>query len=106
MLVTWSAHNASQVRNLDFELRMFALLPLLGNQAHVVSTIRHAIDKIKEVVSYPNPKQTPVVMADQHLFPLAKQKQWNWPKEYDSLVVVMGALYIEMAALRMADNFL
>ena len=73
--MTWSAHNASQARNLDSEMSMSFLLPLLRDQAHIVSTIRHAMEKVKEVVSNLNLKQTPVITADQPLFALAKQIQ-------------------------------
>ena len=47
-----------------------------------------------------------VITADQPLFALAKQIQWHWPDEYGNFVVMMGALHIEMAALRMAGRIL
>ena len=64
------------------------------------------MDKVKDIVSYLNPTQTPVITADQPLFALAKQIQWNWPNEYGNFVIVMGALHIEMAALRLLGSFL
>ena len=47
-----------------------------------------------------------VITADQPLFALAKQIQWHWPDEYGNFVVMMGALHIEMAALRMVGRIL
>ena len=34
------------------------------------------------------------------------QIQWHWPDEYGNLGVMMGALHIEMAALRMVGRIL
>ena len=64
------------------------------------------MDKVKETTSFLNPTQTPVITADQPLFALAKQIQWHWPDEYGNFVVMMGALHIEMAALRMVGHIL
>ena len=49
------------------------MLPLLQDEAH--SVVKHALQKISETVRFLNPGQSPVVAADQPLFPLAKQIQ-------------------------------
>ena len=56
--------------------------------------------KIRDTVAFLNPGQTPVIAADQPLFALAKQIQWQWP-EYgeDKFVIMFGGLNIEKAAL-------
>ena len=58
--------------------------------------------KTCETTAFLNPGQTPVVAADQPLYDLAKQIQWQWPEEYgeDKFVVMFGGLHIEMAALK------
>ena len=45
------------------------------------------MNKIKEATQYLNADQIPVVTADQPLFAMAKQIQWQWPEFYLSLLV-------------------
>ena len=105
--VTWSAHHASNQRA-EFVTSINALLPLLRDQAHSVATIKHAMDKIKETVSFLNPGQTPVITADQPLYALAKQIQWHWPDIYgeDKFVIMFGGLHIEMTAFKSIGSML
>ena len=104
--VTWSAHNAAQIREQSFAISMSTLMPLLRDQAHEMPTIKHVMDKVKKTTSFLNPTQTPVIIADQPLFALAKHIQWHWPDEYGNFVIMMGALHIEIAALRMVGRIL
>ena len=62
---------------------------------------------IRDIIAFLNPGQIPVVAADQPLYALAKQIQWQWP-EYgeDEFVIMLGGLHIEMAALRSAGTIL
>ncbi|KAK1906058.1 Nicotinate phosphoribosyltransferase [Dissostichus eleginoides] len=55
--VTWSAHHASKKRHPTFEVGITSLLPLLRDQAHSVATVRHVMDKIKDIVAFLNPGQ-------------------------------------------------
>ena len=100
--VTWSAHYASQMRGKPFEVSITSLLPLLRDQAHSVATVKHVMDKIKEIVAFLNPGQVPVIAADQPIYAVAKQVQWHWPEIYseDKFVIMFGGLHIEMAALK------
>lgn len=104
--VTWSAHNAQQVRDLHFDVDMSAIMPLLRDHSNEVSTIKHTMDKVKDVINHLNPSQSPVLAVDQPLFALAKQIQWKWPQMYGNFVILMGSLHIEMAALRVAGSLL
>uniref|UniRef100_A0A0L8FV64 Uncharacterized protein n=1 Tax=Octopus bimaculoides TaxID=37653 RepID=A0A0L8FV64_OCTBM len=74
--VTWSAHNAQQVKDLQFDVDMSALIPLLRDHSNEVSTIKHPMDKI----------------------------QWKWPQMDGSFVILMGSLHTDMAALRVAGS--
>uniref|UniRef100_H3ACQ8 Uncharacterized protein n=1 Tax=Latimeria chalumnae TaxID=7897 RepID=H3ACQ8_LATCH len=76
-------------------------------QAHSVAIIKHVMNKIRDIVAFLNPGQTPII-ADQPLFTLAKQIQWHWPEWYgeDKFVIMFGGLHIEMAALRMIEKVL
>ena len=94
--ITWAVHHAT-----PFEVSISSLLPLIRAQAHSVATIKHAMEKIRDTVSFLNPGQTPVLAADQPLYALAKQIQWQWP-DYgeDKFVIMFGGLHIELASLR------
>ena len=106
--VTWSAHHASQKRGLPFEVSITSLLPLLRDQAHSVATVKHVMDKIKDIVTFLNPGQVPVIAADQPIYAVAKQVQWHWPENYgeDKFIVMFGGLHIEMAALKSIGTLL
>ena len=106
--ITWSAHHASQKRTSECETSITSLLPLLQDQAHSVATIKHAMKKVREVVTFLNPEQTPVLTADQPLFAMAKQMQWYWPEDYgkDKFVIMFGGLHIEMTALKSIGSML
>ena len=56
--VTWSAHNASQRRTNSFEVTacISSLLPL-RDEAHSVATIKHVMNKIRDIVLHLNPSQ-------------------------------------------------
>ena len=66
-------------------------------------TMRHR----KGASHFLNPGQIPVIAADQPLFALAKQIQWQWP-EYgeDKFIIMFGGLHVEMAALRSIGTLL
>ena len=104
--VTWASHYSHLAKDKHFEVGVSSLLPLLRDQAHDVATIKHALDKIKEAVTFLNPTQSPVVTVDQPLFALAKQIQWSWPDQYQSFVFILGGLHIEMTILKMIGQIL
>ena len=106
MKVTWASHYSHLAKDKHFEVGVSSLLPLLRDQAHDVATIKHALDKIKEAVTFLNPTQSPVVTVDQPLFALAKQIQWSWPDQYQSFVFILGGLHIEMTILKMIGQIL
>lgn len=63
--------------------------------------------KIRDIVAFLNPGQIPVVAADQPLYALAKQIQWQWPEYKEDIFIVMfGGLHIELATLRSAGAIL
>ena len=66
------------------------------------------MDRVNETVAYLNPDQTPVIAADQPLYAMAKQIQWQWPNQYgeDKYVIMFGRLHIEMAALKSIGTLL
>ena len=76
--LTWLAHHASSNRSPEFEVSITPLLPLLRDQAHSVTTIKHVMQKVQDAVAYLNPGQVPVITADQSIYAIAKQVQWQW----------------------------
>ena len=63
---------------------------------------------MKEIVSFLNPGQIPVIAADQPIYATAKQIQWHWPDNYgeDNFVIMLGGLHIEMTAFRSLGTLL
>ena len=108
MEVTWSAHHASQKRGKPFEVSITSLLPLLRDQAYSVATVKHVMDKLREIVALLNPGQMPLIAADQPIYVVAKQVQWHWPELYieDKFVIMFEGLHIEKAALKFIGTLL
>jgi hypothetical protein len=63
---------------------------------------------VKKAVNFLNPGQVHVIAFDQPLYALAKHIQWNWRDLYGQkrLVVMLGGLHMEMAALKTMGNWL
>ena len=106
--ITWSTYHASKIRGLDFHPDISALLPLLPEQAHLVATMKHAMQKVKETASYLRPDQITVVTVDQPLFAVAKQIQWQWLETVgeDKFIVILDGLHIVMASFKTIGNLL
>ena len=53
-----------------------------------------------------NKMPIPVMAADQPLYAIAKQIQWQWPEQYgeDKFIVMFGGLHIEMASLKLLGD--
>ena len=84
------------------------LLPLLNESINSPSMVRHCFDILKRTLATINPNQTPVVTCDQPVYATAKQLQWLLPELYgeDKMVVMMGALHIEMSFLAALRDWL
>ena len=106
--LSWSSFYSSKKRGPTVEVSFTSLLPLFQEAAHSVAMIKHSMDKVKEITDFLNPGQTPVITADQPLFVIAKQIQWEWPSIYgeDKFVVMFGGLHIEMACCRILGDIL
>ena len=106
--ISWSAFHLSKQRCNSVEISLTSLLPLFQEQAHSVAMIKHSMDKVKYLVNFPNPGRTPIITADQPLFVIAQQIQWEWPEMYgeDKFIVLFGGLYIEMACFKVLGDIL
>ena len=70
--------------------------------------IKHSMDVVKKTIEHLNPGQTPVIAMDQPLYAIAKHIQWNYQDLYgeDKFVVMLGGLHVEMAAVKLAGEWL
>jgi hypothetical protein len=62
--ILWSSHHSSQKRGPHVEVSLTCLLPLFQEHAHSVATIKHSMEKVRDVVKFLNPDQTPIITAD------------------------------------------
>ena len=55
----------------------------------------------------PWPGTSEVITVDQPLYAIAKKIQWTWPEHYgeNHIVIVLGGLHVEMAALKVIKYF-
>ena len=108
--VSWAAYHASkQSAPVDpSSLAITSLPPLFRDQANSVAMIRHSMDVIKTAVDILNPGQVPVITADQPLYTLAKQIQWNWPQTHgeDYFVILFAGFHIEKASFNTLGDLL
>jgi len=99
--LSWSAFHAQNAQDVHYVTRM-AMLPLFRDSAASIAMVKHSMDIVRTAVSDLSPNQTPVMTADQPLYAIAKQIQWNMPQTHgeDHFVMMLGGLHIEMAALK------
>ena len=99
--ISWPSYHAKN-QNDEKDVDILVLLPLFREGSKSAAMIRHAMGVVKQAVNHVNPNQTPVIALNQPLYAIAKQIQWNWSDIYgeEKFVIMIGALHIEMAALK------
>ena len=104
--ISWPSDHAHNQNN-EKEVDISVLLPLFCEGSKSAVMIRHAMGVVKQAVNHVNPNQTSVIALDQLLYAIAKQIQWNWSNIYgvEKFVIMMGALHIEMTALKTLDMY-
>ena len=80
------------------------LLPLLNESVNSTAMLRHTMGVVKQILL----KIKIVLTADQSVYALGKQVQWMYPEFYgeSNVVMMMGALHIEMAFLNTIGDWL
>ena len=103
----WPAFHSNKVSNVPVK-SLSTLLTLLGESINSRAMVRHTFDIVKQILLKINPSQCPVITAVQPVYTLCKQIQWLYPDHYGEykLVMVMGALHIEMAFLGAIGDWL
>ena len=97
-LVTWSGfHSKLQEVGSVKPPAEIDILPLFSDKSTDPGIIKDAMLIVKKSIAFLNPGQTPVLGADQPLYAIAKQLQWQFPDILgeDVYVLMMGTLHIE-----------
>ena len=74
------------------------MLPLFTESSSSPEMVWHGMKVLPQAINNINPRQTPVKVADQPLFTLAKKLQWKYPQtEYGKVyfLVTLGAMHTE-----------
>ena len=84
------------------------MLPLFREPAHSPMMVFHGMNIIAAATKQLNPGQTPVMVADQPLFTLAKKIQLKFSDTLgeDKFVVMLGALHIEKMLYEILGDWL
>jgi hypothetical protein len=84
------------------------LLPLLNESVNSTAMLRHTMGVVKQILLKLNPQQPIVLTADQPVYAHGKQVQWMYPEFYgeSNVVMMMGALHIEMAFFNTIGDWL
>ena len=76
--IVWAAYHSSKQQVEKNPPALSALLPLFCEKAVTPVMIKNGMDVLKQVITFLNPPQIPVIALDQPLFALAKMVQWKW----------------------------
>ncbi len=96
--ISWAAYYASITQPPATPPTKSYMLPLFTASPNSPAMIWHGMKVLRQAISYLNPGQTPVMVADQPLFTLAKKLQWKFPQTdhgEDSYLVTLGAMHTE-----------
>ncbi|XP_063544202.1 uncharacterized protein LOC134752421 [Cydia strobilella] len=105
----WAAHHAATDKDIqERHSTDIAILPLFREYAHTPAMMLHSMNIVTKATKFINPDQIPVIVADQPLYTLLKQLQYLFPLKVgeDKILIMMGGLHIEMAALRLIGQWL
>ena len=107
--ISWSAFHARREQSTTIQPKSIStLLPLLKESVASTAMVRHTMKIVQLALQEVNPGQAAVVTGDQPVYALGKQVQWHYPDDYgeDKLVMMMGALHIEMNFLGAIGDWL
>ena len=112
-VVTWAEFNSQLSSDESIEPRAeIGILPIFPDKAASACMMKHTMDIVKENTEFINPGQTPVLGADQPLYAICKQLQWQFPdslgedKFVMQLGALLGALHIEQKCQQMMGKML
>lgn len=91
--ISWAAYYASKTEASVTPPTKSYMLPLFTESPNSPIMVWHGMKVLRRAIAYLNPGQTPVMVADQPLFTLAKKLQWKFPQSEhgeDSFLVTFG----------------
>ena len=104
--ITWGAYHASRSVEKEITPAIVSLLPLFPDDSKSAAMIKHGMSTIKKTTEVVNPGQVPVMAADQPLYAIAKQVQWQFPESHGEFVIMLGSLHVEMAFQKVLGQWL
>ena len=96
--ISWAAYYASITEPPATSPTKSYMLPLFTESSNSPALVWHGMKVLLQSINNINPGQTPVMVADQALFTLAKKLQWKYPQTAhgeDSFLVTLGAIHTE-----------
>ena len=97
--ISYAAFHANRINEKRNHADISALMPIWIEDSKSPAMIKHALDVMKNAVTYLNPPQVPLVAFDQPLYSIAKQWYYSNHCGITIFVIMMGALHIEMSFL-------
>ena len=97
-IVTWAGYNSSLASDESVKPPAeIGIYPLFADKAASASSMKHAMELTIQGTEFLNPGQTSVLGADQPLYAIIKQLQWQYLDTLgeNKIVAMMGALHIE-----------
>ena len=82
------------------------MLLLIKESINSPAIVYHCLYLISKLTLKLNPNQIPIVTADQPVYVMAKQLQWNYPEKFELCFLILRPLHIEMALLNMIGDWL
>lgn len=107
--ISWAAYHASNTEPVSSPPAESYMLPLFTESPTSPTMAWHAMKVLCEAINYLNPGQTPVIVADQPLFTLAKKLQWKFPQTElgeDSFLVTLGPMHTEKMLWSVSGDWL
>ena len=108
-VVMWAGFNSQLSSDESIKPQAeIGILPLYPEKAASACMMKHTMEIVKENTEFINPRQTPVVGADQPLYAICKQLQWKFPDSLgeDKFVMQLGTLHIEDKCHQMMGKML
>ena len=96
--IAWAAYYVSITEPPATSPTKSYMLPLFTESSNSLAMVWHGMKVLRQAINNINPGQTPVMVADQPLFTLAKKLQWKYPQTEhgeDSFLVTLGAMHTE-----------
>lgn len=94
--ISWAAYHANTTETPATPPTKSYMFLIFLESSNSPIMVWHGMTVLHRVIIYLNPGQTPVMVADQPLFTLAKKLQWKFPQTdhgEDSFLVTLGAMY-------------